>query len=128
MASLAVHVKNADRMMTYASATMSGIELTFADGKKGLIPFAAIPEIGDLSNLASIDLPNPYQIILRNSRGETVEIPWDFARHYCDAFYRPRVEALATLGRKALGARLRALREATGTTQEALAAAASTPP
>ena len=124
MTSLAARVKNADRMMTYASATAEGIELTFADGKKGLIPFAAIPEIEDLSNLAGIDLPNPYQVVLRNSRGETVEIPWDFARHYCDAAYRPRVEAVATLGLKTLGARLRALRETVGTTQEALAATA----
>jgi DNA-binding XRE family transcriptional regulator len=53
-----------------------------------------------------------------------VEIPWDFARHYCDAEYRPRVEAVGKLGQETLGARLRALREATGATQEALAAAA----
>jgi DNA-binding XRE family transcriptional regulator len=124
MATLVAQVKNAERMMTYARATAEGIELTFADGKKGLIPFAAISEIGDISNLASIDLPNPYEIILSNSRGETVEIPWDFARHYCDAEYRPRVEAVGKLGQETLGARLRALREATGATQEALAAAA----
>ena len=124
MATLAAQVKNADRMMTFASATNAGIEVAFADGRKGLIPFADIPEVRGVADLTELELPNPYQIVLRNSRGETVEIPWDFARHYCDAFYRPRVEALATLGRKALGARLRALREATGTTQEALAAAA----
>ena len=111
-------------MMTYASATAEGIELTFADGKKGLIPFAAISEIGDISNLASIDLPNPYEVILSGASGEAAEIPWDFARHYCDAGYRPRVEAVAKRGQKTLGARLRALREAANLTQAALAAAA----
>jgi DNA-binding XRE family transcriptional regulator len=116
--------QHADRMMTYASATGEGIELTFADGKKGLIPFAAIPEIGDLTNLASIDLPNPYEIILSNISGEPSQIPWDFARHYCDAGYRPQVEAAGKRGQATLGARIRSIREAAHLTQQELAAAA----
>ena len=59
-----------------------------------------------------------------NSRGESVEIPWDFARHYCDATYRPTVEAIAALGRRTIGERVRRYRESAGLTQEALARAA----
>ena len=38
-------VKNANRMMTTASLLDDGIELTFADGCKGLIPYADVPEV-----------------------------------------------------------------------------------
>ncbi len=108
----AVLVKNADRMMTSANPLKEGVELSFADGCKGIIPFAHIPEIGVLSNLAGIELPNPYEVILHNSNGGTVELPWDFARHYCDTSYKARVEAIATAGRQSIGSRLRQLRNA----------------
>lgn len=121
---LEVEVRNAERMMTRARAVQLGIELAFADGRTGLIPFADIPEMGTFSNLAEIELPNPYAVILRNAQGETVELPWDFARHYCDASYRPRVEAVATAGKQSMGGRIRQLRQATGMTQEELAAGA----
>lgn len=111
-------------MMTYASATAQGIELTFADGKQGLIPFTAIPEIRGIANLTGIDLPNPYQVVLSSATGESAEIPWDFARHYCDAEYRPRVESAGQRGQATLGARVRALRVASNLTQAALADAA----
>jgi transcriptional regulator with XRE-family HTH domain len=52
------------------------------------------------------------------------EIPWDFARHYCDTSYKPRVEAIGLKGRETLGARLREMRLAAGATQEELASAA----
>lgn len=107
--------------MTRARAVQLGFDLAFADGRKGLIPFADVPEMGTLSNLAEIELPNPYAVILRNAQGESVELPWDLARHYCDAAYRPRVEAVATAGKQSLGGRIRQLREAAGLTQEELA-------
>ena len=116
-----VLVRNADRMMTSVTPRGEGIELVFADGCKGVVPFADIPEVGDLESLAAIDLPNPYEIILRNRLGQSVEIPWDFARHYCDTSYRVRIEAVAARGRETLGQRIRALREVSGMTQEALA-------
>ncbi|GEM_PF-467349 len=124
LASVSVQVKNADRMMTQASAVEDGIEIVFADGCKGLVPFAEIPEIKDLSELAGMEIPNPYEVILRNQSGEAVELPWDFTRHYCDPFYRPRVEAIDRKGTEVLAARVRALREAQNLTQEQLAAAA----
>ena len=64
-------------------------------------------------------------MILETAGGERVELPWDFARQYCDASYRPTVEAIAAMGRQALGDRVRRFRESAGLTQEALARAAS---
>lgn len=120
----AVLVKNANRMMTIANPLEDGIELTFADGASGLIPYAALPEIGEHATVSALELPNPYQMILETTQGATVEIPWDFARHYCDASYRPTVEAIAMRGRHTLGQRIRRLRNAAGLSQDALARAA----
>ena len=119
-----VLVKNANRMMMMASLLEDGIELSFADGCKGLIPFDDIPEIKERTAVSSLSLPNPYEMVLETVRGERIEIPWDFARHYCDATYRPTVEALAMRGRQTLGKRIRQFRESAGMTQQALASAA----
>ncbi len=117
----AVLVKNADRMMTSAELLVEGIEIIFADGRRGLVPFAKIAELKDFENLASIELPNPYEVIVHTKTGETVELPWDFVRHYCDASYRPRVEVVALAGRQSIGVKIRQLRESAGLTQDALA-------
>ena len=119
-----VLVKNANRMMTTATLLDDGIELSFADGLKGLIPYAKVPEVETREGISSLELPNPYEMVLRSAGGESVEIPWDFARHYCDASYRPTVEAIAALGRQTIGERVRRFRESAGLTQEALAKAA----
>ena len=120
----AVLVKNANRMMTVASLLEDGIELSFADGAKGLIPYSDLPEIGELATLSTLELPNPYEMVLKTAQGATVEIPWDFARHYCDACYRPAAEAVAMRGRHTLGQRVRRLRNAAGLSQVAVAGAA----
>ena len=104
-----VLVKNANRMMMVASLLEGGIELSFADGCKGLIPFDDIPEIKEHTRVARLSLPNPYEMVLETKRGERIELPWDFARHYCDATYRPTVEAIAMRGRQTLGKRIRQL-------------------
>lgn len=124
MSALAVQVQNADRMMTHARALQEGVEVVFADGRKGLVPFLDIPDIEGYANLAEVSLPNPYEVILRNRQGVSVELPWDFVRHYCDGSYRPRVEGIASAGRQALGRRIRQLRETARVTQEELSAAA----
>lgn len=124
MSALAVQVQNADRMMTRARALQEGLEVVFADGRKGLVPFSAIPEVGGYANLAEVSLPNPYQVILRDRQGEIVELPWDFVRHYCDVSYQPQVERIESAGRQALGRRIRQLRETARITQEELSAAA----
>ena len=120
----AVLVKNANRMMTVASLLEDGIELSFADGSKGLIPYADVPEIKERADVSSLELPNPYEMVLGTAYGEQVEIPWDFARHYCDASYRPTIEAIAMRGRQTVGERIRHFRESAGLTQEGLAQAA----
>ena len=119
-----VLVKNANRMMTTAILLDDGIELSFADGLKGLIPYAEVPEVNTREGIAGLELPNPYEMVLRSAGGESVEIPWDFARHYCDPSYRPTVEAIAALGRQTVGERVRRFRESAGLTQQALARAA----
>ena len=121
----AVLVKNADRMMMVANIVANGVQLSFADGCKGMIPYSDIDEISDATDLSSLELPNPYQMILNTVNGEHIEIPWDFARHYCDESYRSTVEAIAMRGRRTLGERLRTLRDSAGLTQEQLARAAN---
>src|SRR3990172_1216694 len=98
MAAQEVLVRNADRMMTSAAARRDGIHLTFADGRSGVIPYADLPEIKHEADLKSIALPNPYELVLTDVRGQAFEVPWDFARHYCDPSYRPRVQAVAARG------------------------------
>ena len=121
----AVMVKNAHRMMLSAALLEDGIELIFADGYRGLVPFAAMPEIKGRSDVSTLELPNPYEAIIVTDEGQQVELPWDFARHYCDQYYRPMVEAIAREGRETLGERIRQFRESAGFTQEALARAAN---
>lgn len=124
MSNLTAIVKNAERMMTYGIATRDGIELTFADGCKGVIPFSDIPEVGKPSELMGIELPNPYQVNIHSAKRDTVELPWDFVRHYCDSSYQSKAEAFAATGRQSIGNRIRAIRETSGMTQAALAALA----
>ena len=111
----------ARRMMTVARLLEDGIELSFADGASGLIPYPDLSEIEKRTALSTLNLPNPYEMVLKTTQGETLKIPWDFARHYCDASYRPAVEAMATRGRHTLGQRIRRLRNAAGLSQDALA-------
>ena len=106
--------------MTAASLLDDGIELSFADGLKGLIPYGEVPEVKVREGISGLELPNPYEMVLQTAGGESVEIPWDFARHYCDATYRPTIEAVAALGRQTIGQRVRRYRESAGLTQEAV--------
>ena len=92
-----VLVKNATRMMTTASLLDEGIELSFADGLKGLIPYGEVPEVRNREGISGLELPDSYERVLQITGGESVELPWDFARHYCHATYRPTVEAIAAL-------------------------------
>ena len=57
-------------MMTIANLLKDGVELRFADGRKGLVPFADIPEIRERAGLAGLELPNPYELVLTTSQGE----------------------------------------------------------
>ena len=110
-------MKNADRMMSSASVLDEGIELTFVDGCSGLIPFSDLPEVAAGGGLRDLELPTPYEVILITAGGDRSEIPWDFARHYCDPTYRPRIEAQARQARENLGSPIREYRETAGLTQ-----------
>ena len=123
MTTLEAVVKNADRMMTSVRALSSGVEVTFADGCSGVIPFGDTRGM-EGKQLAGVELPSPHEIVLLTTTGESVEIPWDFARHYCDPSYRVRAKSDASRGRRALGRRIRKLRKEAGMTQERLAEAA----
>ena len=114
-------VTNADRMMSSASVLDDGIELTFVDGCSDLIPFSDLPEVAEGGGLKDLELPTPYEMILITVRGDQSEIPWDFARHYCDPTYRPRIETQARQARESLGGRIRERREAAGLTHAELA-------
>ena len=108
-------------MMTAAAAGKDGIRLTFADRSSGVIPFKDLPEVKTESNLRSLELPNPYELVVTDARGASHEIPWDFARHYCDPSYLPRVEEVAKRGRMSLGGRIREMRTREGMSQAELA-------
>ena len=116
-------VKNADRLLNSARVLPQGILVIFADGRSGVIPFDDIRGI-DRERLAGVELPSQHVLILHDANDETVDIPWDFARHYCDPAYRERSEAAASRGRTRLGNRVRDLRKHAGMTQQQLAAAA----
>ena len=120
---LEVTVKNADQLLNSARVLPHGIEVAFADGRSGVIPFDDIRGI-DRERLAGVELPTQHVLILRDTNGEPVDIPWDFARHYCDPAYRERSEAAASRGRSRMGQRVRDLRKQAGMTQQQLADAA----
>ena len=120
---LEVTVKNADRLLNAARVLPHGVEITFADGRSGVIPFDDIRGI-DRERLAGVELPSQHVLILRDANDESVDIPWDFARHYCDPAHRERSEAAESRGRTRLGNRVRDLRKHAGMTQQQLATAA----
>lgn len=112
--------QNADQLLNSARVLSHGIDITFADGRSGVIPFDDIKGI-DQERLAGIELPSQHELILRATNGESVDIPWDFARHYCDPAYREQSEAAASRGRSRMGDRVCALRKQAGMTQQQLA-------
>ena len=115
---------NLDKMMTAARLLPEGIAVTFADGCVGVVPFTAMPDVTDPAAITGLSLPNAYELHLIADDGEHPEIPWDFARHYCDVSYRQRVETQVALAAQTLGGRIRQLRKDAGLSQDALARAA----
>ena len=110
--------------MTFAGLVEDGIDVEFADGAKGTVPYSEIPEIKSRSRAKSSELPNPYELVIETAGSESVVIPWDFARHFCDESYRPAVEKIAERGRAAFGERIRRRRLAKGWTRRQLASSA----
>ncbi len=99
------------------------LRVWFADGRVATVPVedverAGIPVQLDLDR---VELPDPSVILIANTEGGIEEVPWDFVRHYCDVEFTRAEQEKAELARKALGERLRRLREAAGLTQVELA-------
>jgi DNA-binding XRE family transcriptional regulator len=74
-----------------------------------------VPTVDDLK------IPNPFVVRITLSNKETIEIPWDFARHYCDPTYAVRVEKQREAGQALIGRRIHRLRSALKLSLEGLA-------
>ena len=114
----AAYVKGAERMLTRAEITPSGLKVRFADGKEGMAP---LDELRLPARPVGVRLPNPHVVYLTLANRETIEVPWDFLRHYADTDYERREREKGARGRRALGERLRRLRTAQGLSQAELA-------
>lgn len=108
-------------MVTSATLTQSGLEVTFADGRHGVIPTEAVFGSPQVPTVEDLKIPNPFVVQVMLPNKETIEIPWDFARHYCDPTYAARVERIRDVGQAGLGKRVQKLRSAINLSQEGLA-------
>jgi len=120
-----IKLKAATRMMVKVRVDYSRriLEIQFADGQRGEIPFADIRGNTPRARLDfhDVQLPDPYVILVGASEGGPAEIPWDFARHYCEPEFESRERQRARAHRQTLGERIRRLREAMGLSQDELA-------
>src|SRR5215813_1888566 len=108
-------------MMTSATLTQAGLEVTFADGRHGRIPTEVVFGSDQVPTVDDLKIPNPFVVRITLSNKEAIEIPWDFARHYCDPTYAVRVEQHRETGQALLGRRIQRLRSALKLSQEGLA-------
>ena len=108
-------------MITSATLTQMGLEVTFADGRHGRIPTEVVFGGNEVPTVDDLKIPNPFVVRITLSDKETIEIPWDFARHYCDPTYAVRVEQQREAGQALLGRRIQKFRSALKLSQEGLA-------
>lgn len=120
-----VSLKSAIRMMVEVQIDREKrrIHIRFADGQAGWVPIGDIEQAGSPVRLDvdRVDLPNPYEITIGTKEGGAIEVPWDFARSYCDPHFQERELEQAHRGRVHLGERIRRFRQRVGWTQEELA-------
>ena len=92
------YVHGADRMVTGARLTPSGLYVRFADEHEAVVPFEALalPERPD-----HVVLPDPHAIELHLADGSIEQVPWDFVRHFADPGYRARSAVAAEHDRRA---------------------------
>jgi len=123
-----VKLSQAKQMMTYLEIDKeeSRILVRFADGKEGWVPIEEIEGLSPQKNLTleEVALPNPYEIEIGAKNGESVKVPWDFTRHYCDKSYKDKEIDERDQGRSILGKRIARTRKTHGLTQAELAEAA----
>lgn len=108
-------------MITFATLTQAGLEVTFADGRHGRIPTEVVFGGTEVPAVDDLKIPNPFVVQIGLSDKGVIEIPWDFARHYCDPTYAVRVEQQREVGQALLGRRIQKLRAALKLSQEGLA-------
>lgn len=115
----------AARMMTRVDVDKEHrwLRVWFADGLSAIVPAEEIERAGRpvTLDLSQVKLLDPYVILIANTEGGIEEVPWDLIRHYCDAEFSRSEQRKDELSRRALGARLRRLRERAGLTQNDLA-------
>ena len=120
-----IELPQATRMMTRVEVDKEGrrLRVLFADGRIAVVPVAEIERAGKpvTLDLDTVELPDPYVILVRNTEGGLEEIPWDFVRHYCDPEFTRSEREKAELSRQALGERIRQRRKEAGLTQAELA-------
>ena len=113
--------QNAERVMIRAEASRLGMNVAFADGVSAFAPWERVREIGGLSEVAGVSLNGPYEARVATKRGETAEIPWDFARAFGDDAFRSRMDEAESRSRRKFAARLRHSRRAAGMSRRELA-------
>lgn len=128
MSTKVVKLNQAEQMMTYLEIDKEErrILVRFADGKEGWVPVEEIENLSPQKSLGleEVALPNPYEIEIGTEKGDSVKVPWDFTRHYCDESYKTKEIDQRDQGRSILGERIARTRETRGLTQEELAEAA----
>lgn len=122
-------LKNAEMMMATLEVDPDRrvIKVCFVDGQCGEIPAEAIEGSGRpvCLDLNRVSLPNPYVILIGvKGQSEPEEVPWDFARHFCDPEFEAQERRKDDTHRKRLGERIKRLREQHGFSQDRLAAKA----
>jgi len=120
-----IELPQATRMMTRVEVDKENrrLRVLFADGRIAVVPVEEIERAGKpvTLDLDTVELPDPYVILVRNTEGGLEEVPWDFVRHYCDPEFTRSERAISELSRKALGERIRRRRKEAGLTQAELA-------
>ena len=114
-------IQNAERVMISAGASRLGLNVAFADGVSAFVPWERVREVGGLSEVAGVSLDSPYEARVATTRGETAEIPWDFARAFGDGDFRNHMDEAASRGQRKFAMRLRDRRRAAGVSQRELA-------
>lgn len=119
----AIKLKDAHKMMTEVRVDKRRrvLVVRFADGAQGEVPLKDLKRHEKL-DLERIELDSPY-VLLIGVRGEkeSIGVPWDFVRIYCDSEYADRVRKRQLRDRRILAHSLKRLRAQRGWTQEELA-------
>ncbi len=79
--------------MTAAKAVEGGLDVTFADGCRGILPWSEALGNESRDNVKSVRA-GPSVVTVRLKHGEPIELPWDFVRAGIDPNYWERETAI----------------------------------